>query len=516
MPDTLDYSAAEFTASRMQLRYIVALSLIALLTIVAQWIMQHSLAGQEFDSRVVNIAGRQRMLSQKITKTSLYLRMAETAEQRATATEQLHEALKLWQQSHRGLQLGDPALDLPGRNSVEVSALFSSIEPHYEAMVTAAETIIAHAEDSTAAGAATQELRSHEPAFLAGMDQIVFRYDAEAKQKVDRFRTLELGLAVTTLLVLLLEAKFIFAPAVRRMRHDMRRHEIHEADLDRLFSSNPTAMFLVEEQTLKILRGNARAETLMDCAPHGYIGHPLCEFIDTKFDANQSFIEKLRVGDALNEYEVVLLDAQRTVVEALASACHISYDGRKQLVIGITDITEIKKAQQTLQYYATFDEMTGLVNRRTGLLMLATEMGRARRDKRPLAVCFVDIDRLKHVNDSFGHHEGDWMIKITAAALLDSIRDGDVAVRLGGDEFLLIMHDCSQLMVAQLIERVQGRLAAAVADKDCPYPISASFGICDYDPAIHPTPESLVNAADQRMYDAKKAAHLDDETSPPA
>lgn len=508
MPDTIDQSAAEFTANRMRVRYIVALSLIALLTIVAQWILQHSFAGQEHDSRIVNIAGRQRMLSQKITKTSLYLRTAETPEQRTTATEQLREALQLWQQSHRGLQLGDATLDLPGRNSTEVSELFRSIEPHYDAMVDAAEAIIAHPEDSAGVSAATVALREHEAPFLAGMDQIVFRYDAEAKQKVDRVRYLEVGLGATTLLVLVLEAQLIFAPAVRRMRHDMRRHEVHEADLERLFSSNPTAMFLVEELTLKILRGNTRADTLMDCAPHGYIGHPLCEFIDTKFDANQSFIEKLRVGDALNEYEVVLLDAQRTVVEALASACHIFYEGHKQLVIGITDITEIKKAQQTLQYYATFDEMTGLVNRRTGLLMLATEMGRARRDKRPLSVCFVDINRLKQVNDSFGHHEGDWMIKTTAAALLGSIRDGDVAVRLGGDEFLLILHDCSETMAAQLVDRVQQKLSVAALGKERPYPITASFGICNYDPYQHASPESLVKEADQRMYEAKKAAQI--------
>jgi diguanylate cyclase (GGDEF)-like protein len=507
MVASLDKGIAEFTANRMRARYIVALSLIALLTIVSQWVIQYSLADQEYDSRVVNIAGRQRMLSQKITKTGLYLREAQTDDERRAVREQLREALALWQQSHLGLQDGDSSLGLPGHSSPEISALFRNVQPHYAAMVSAAERIVAEPEITPHLIAAVGELRQHEPSFLAGMDAIVFRYDSEAKHKVDHARYLELGLATLTLIVLALEARLIFAPAVRRMRDDKHRHEVHEAELDRLFASNPTAMFLVDEETLKITRGNAKAELLMSCSPNGYLDHPLCEFLDAKFEANRAFLEKIRVGDALNEYEVVLLDSHRSMVEALASACLIRYGDKTCFVIGVTDISAVKKAQQTLQYYATFDEMTGLVNRRTGLLMLATEMGRARRDKRPLVVCYVDLDRLKHVNDLFGHHEGDWMIKALAAALLDSVRDGDVAIRLGGDEFLLILHDCSDRSAAQLIERIEQRLKQSTEDKDRPYQVSASFGMALYDPLRHLTPESLVDDADRSMYETKHARH---------
>lgn len=514
MSSTPNKDVAEFTANRMRARYIVALSLIALLTIVSQWVIQHSLADQDYDSRVVNIAGRQRMLSQKITKTALYVRSAETADEHRVALEQLQAALSLWRQSHRGLQEGDSSLGLPGHNSPEVNALFRDIEPHHAAMVAAAERILARPDATDEMTAAVRQLSRHEPSFLAGMDAIVFRYDSEAKQRVDHARYLELGLAALTLIVLALEAHLIFAPAVRRMRHDMRRHEVHEADMERLFASNPTAMFLVDEPTLKIIRGNGRADTLMSCSPNGYVDHPLCEFIDSKFEANRSFLEKIRVGDALNEYEVVLFDARRSVVEALASACRIRYAGQTSLVVGVTNITAVKKAQQTLQYYATFDEMTGLVNRRTGLLMLSTEMGRARRDSRPLSVCFVDLDRLKMVNDTFGHHEGDWMIKSLAASLLESIRDGDVAIRLGGDEFLLILHDCTEESATQLIARIELRfLGKSRDDQDGRYDLSASFGMARYDPQRHSTPEDLVGEADKRMYEAKHAKQSEQGTN---
>lgn len=503
----INQDVAEFNANRMQVRYVLALTLIALLTIVSQWVVQRSLANQEYDSRVVNIAGRQRMLSQKITKTALYLKTSEDGDKNHALREQLQAALALWRQSHLGLQNGDAELALPGSNSAEVRTLFRSIEPHFAAMVSAAERLSTQTDVTPALIAAVDQLREHEPSFLAGMDAIVFRYDSEAKQKVSHARYLELGLAALTLIVLALEARLIFAPAVRRMRQDMHEHELHEADMDRLFSSNPTAMFLVDEDTLKITRGNTKAEALMSCSQNGYLDHPLCEFVDSKFEANRSFLEKIRVGDALNEYEVVLLDSQRSMVEALASACQIRYGGKTCFVIGITDITAIKKAQQTMQYYATFDEMTELVNRRTGLLMLSTEMGRARRNKRPLSVCYVDLDNLKQVNDTFGHHEGDWMIKALAIALQESIRDGDVAIRLGGDEFLLILHDCSGENAAQLIERIEQRLKQSSRNKDRPYELSASIGLALYNPLRHSTPEELVKEADKRMYEVKHTRH---------
>jgi diguanylate cyclase (GGDEF)-like protein/PAS domain S-box-containing protein len=500
-----DKDIAEFTANRFRLRYVIALALIATLTLISQWVIQLSMADEEHDSRVVNIAGRQRMLSQKITKTCYYLLGAGTTEARRAAREQLQEALALWRRSHSGLQHGDQELGLPGTNSPQVTELFRAIEPDYQAMVMAASSVLAAPDGTDEIQQAVRRLGEHEGAFLRGMDAIVFRYDSEAKEKVDFARHLELGLGALTLLVLILEARLIFAPAVRRLRHDMHRHEHHKEDLERLFAASPTAMFLMDETSLVIIRGNSKAEALMGCSADGFLGRPISDFLDTQHEANRAFLEKVHTGDILNEYEVLLIDARRSIVEALASSCRISYSNRRSYVIGITDITEIKKAQQTLRYYATFDEMTALVNRRTGLLMLSAEMERAIRDQRPLTVCFIDIDHLKVTNDQHGHHEGDWMIRTLAAELLESIRAGDVAARLGGDEFLLILHDCAENDANLLVERIGKRLDQIAVDEARPYRLSASFGVTVYDPARHATPEELIAAADSRMYEAKHA-----------
>jgi len=494
---------AEFTANRMRARYVVALSLIAMLTIISQWVVQRSLANQEFDSRVVNIAGRQRMLSQKITKTGLRLRIIESAEESREARSQLSEALSLWQRSHLGLQHGDSSLGLPGTNSGEIDGLFKSIEPDYLAMVAAAEQIIAQPDGSADLAAAVRRLSEHEPSFLAGMNAIVFRYDSEAKQKVDHARYLEFGLAGLTLTVLVLEARLIFAPAVRRMRHDMRQRKLHEADMERLFSASPTAMFLVDEASLTVVRANSRAGALMGYRADRYLGHPVGDFLAGDAESNREFLERIRAGANIDEHQILLLDAQGNKVDALASACRLRYAEQGSVAIGITSIVEVKKAQQTLEYYATFDEMTCLVNRRTGLRILVTELDRARRDRLPLSVCFADLDRLKDINDKFGHHEGDWMIRALAGVLRESIRGGDVAVRLGGDEFLLILHDCTEEQAVPLICRIERRLEQMTVIERRPYQLSASFGVARYDPDRHATPEDLVRDADNRMYAAK-------------
>lgn len=503
MVDSREKDIADFTARRLQVRYISALALIAALTLVSQWVIQYSLGNQEYDSRIVNIAGRQRMLSQKITKTCYHMLGLGTMEARRGAREQLQESLALWQRSHVGLQHGDAELGLPGGNSPQITELFGTIESDYQIMVDAAQTILATSDDASKLPQAVQRLGEHEAAFLRGMDEIVFRYDSEAKRKVRNARYLEVGLGALTLLVLYLEARLIFAPAVRRLRHDMRQHERHEADMETLFSTSPTAMFLIDANSLSIIRGNRKAEALMGCSTADLVDRPFSAFLDTKHEANKAFLQKIRTGETLNEYEVLLIDANRSIVEALASSCRVAYSDHGSYVIGVTNITEIKKAQQTLQYYATFDEMTDLVNRRTGLLMLSTEMGRATRDAHPLTVCFADLDGLKYINDKYGHHEGDWMIKTLAAVLIESARGSDVALRLGGDEFLLILHDCTEAQARLLVERIESHLERVVADEKKPYPLSASFGLAIYDAARHATPEDLIAEADHRMYEAK-------------
>lgn len=214
---------------RLTVLYILALGTIAALAIVAQIIIQQGLARQADDGRVINIAGRQRMLSQRIAKASLALHDPGTAAARAQYLNELEESLSLWEASHEGLQRGDPAQGLPGTNSPAVTALFDAMEPDYVQMRDAARRLLANVRRAPTDAAALDNdlalILATEPAFLRQMNTIVFQYDEEARQHVDWVRQIELTLLGVTLTVLLLEGLFVFRPAAGAIRRALRDAE---------------------------------------------------------------------------------------------------------------------------------------------------------------------------------------------------------------------------------------------------------------------------------------------------
>lgn len=136
--------------------------------------MQCLISDQEHDSRVVNIAGRQRMLSQRITKQAYYIAKADSAQTAADFRHQLQEVLGLWERSHKGLLHGDAELGLPGDNSSDVIALFERITPDYLAIVDATKNLLSASERGEPIDQDILLIRNHERSFLQGMDEIVF------------------------------------------------------------------------------------------------------------------------------------------------------------------------------------------------------------------------------------------------------------------------------------------------------------------------------------------------------
>ncbi len=209
------------------MRYILALSTIALLALLGQFVIQFTLQQQSSDALVINIAGRQRMLSQRLSKAALALEVFPDPSARLQNARELREVVQLWRRSQDGLQHGDAALGLPGKNSSTVQQLFASIEPAYQTMWQAADELLRlalvdpnHASSVPVAAflPALQRILSAQAGFLVGMDHIVTQYQLEAQDHVIHQRMLELILFALTLLILLLEGLFVFRPAVRHLR----------------------------------------------------------------------------------------------------------------------------------------------------------------------------------------------------------------------------------------------------------------------------------------------------------
>ncbi|MDP2369658.1 diguanylate cyclase domain-containing protein [Rhodoferax sp.] len=500
--------AAHVSAGQLRWRYIVALSLIAFMTIASQVVVQFLIAGKQHDTHVVNIAGRQRMLSQTIAKTSSYLVHADALDAQSRLTDQLAQSLSQWERAHRGLLLGDTEHGLPGKNSAAIKALFTQIERPYAAVLDAARSILASPGNTAELAKAVRIIQEHEPAFLKGMNDIVLRFDQEARDKITFARWLELGLMAVTLLVLLLEAGFIFAPATRRIEHDMQELANREDDLESLFTVSPTAILLVDSKKLTILHANRKAANFIGLSNTEIVQGTLYDHLDDHYDANRRFLEKLLNDEALNEYEVVRLDARRSAFETLVSVRPITYAGRSAFVLGITNATELKKAQETLEFFATFDEVSGLMSRHIGLLMLNKSMERSKRDGEQTTICFADLDGLMAVNDRFGRAEGDWLIHTVAQVLTGLIEPSDIAIRLGGDEFLLILHHCSPEGGDFLMYRAEERLAEIESEAKKPFHLHISFGTVAYSPDRHATANELIAEADALMSRVKQEKKL--------
>jgi signal transduction histidine kinase/ActR/RegA family two-component response regulator len=201
--------------------YALALAFIALTLLASSVLMQLAIQGNGGDARVINLAGRQRMLSQRLTKCVLALDRASTTDADALARRQeLAKALADWKAAHLGLQHGDDQLGLPRREaSPEISALFTQLEPFHATMVRALETLpVAPAPlDPKVVQATADVLLANEPRFLALMDQVTFLFDGEARARVATMQSLERAFAVIGLLVLAFELLFIFRPSLRRL-----------------------------------------------------------------------------------------------------------------------------------------------------------------------------------------------------------------------------------------------------------------------------------------------------------
>jgi diguanylate cyclase (GGDEF)-like protein/PAS domain S-box-containing protein len=170
------------------------------------------------------------------------------------------------------------------------------------------------------------------------------------------------------------------------------------------------------------------------------------------------------------------------------------------------DISRSKKLEEELRSLATFDELTGLLNRRSFLELAGQEFSRRLRHSGSLTALMLDIDHFKLVNDTYGHPAGDEVIRTVAAVCRTVLRERDLVGRFGGEEFCCIMLDTPPEQVAVVAERLRAAVAALVVDlpdgQHCT--ITVSIGISDVtaaDIAI----DAVLGRADAALYQAKRS-----------
>ena len=175
------------------------------------------------------------------------------------------------------------------------------------------------------------------------------------------------------------------------------------------------------------------------------------------------------------------------------------------VVMVFRDVTDQRKQRQTTEHRASHDHLTGLANRAEfdRLIQLLFASAKARGVHH--ALCYIDLDYFKTINDRLGHAAGDLLLQQVSALLLSCVRTKDTVARLGGDEFALLLDNCSLATAQRIAEKICQRLAALqFQHSGASHPISASIGVSSLDQRWKSLQEAQ-KAADHACYDAKQA-----------
>ena len=178
------------------------------------------------------------------------------------------------------------------------------------------------------------------------------------------------------------------------------------------------------------------------------------------------------------------------------------FNGMKQAMATIGE--DIMEEQDKFKEYATLDTLTGLMTRREGLAFLKKQLEFARFNGVKVVFCFIDINGLKEINDTYGHDAGDDLISSVSRIIKKNARGNDTIFRYGGDEFILVIDNIDKKTAEFVWRRIELNFEEYNNKSGKEYKLSASHGFAEYDPYINQSIDELLKISDSEMYKNKK------------
>ncbi len=209
-------------------------------------------------------------------------------------------------------------------------------------------------------------------------------------------------------------------------------------------------------------------------------------------DSDEALAREWEVLDRAGESKNIMVRAARIVDAA----------GEVKKVTFVVDITERKAMERRLEFLACHDELTGLLNRRAGLAKLEDEVARSQRYGSSFCVAACDLDHFKRVNDRYGHATGDKVLRETADLMRSQLRRCDHVIRLGGEEFLILLPGVGQQDAWRALDRLRHHLSATPL-AEVNLQLTLSCGVAQARETD--TSDTLLERADDALYQAKDA-----------
>lgn len=435
----------------------------------------------------INLAGRQRMLSQRMVKNLLQLEKAAT-EQKPLAgiKSELTQTYLLFDSTLNAFRIGGQTQDtngtiiyLPPARELALRQVLNASWELWQPYRTQIEQVLRSrtADIQSTLPDAIDIAETRNPVLLEQMNQLTYQLEVKTQKEAARIRYFQ-GLAFGLALLNFFGA-FYFS------RRRISEVEQQTGLLDQIIN-RVGASILVLCPDGKVLKANDTAERMFAAGAAGLNGKTLPDLLSR---------------DGPNDWQGRRLDG--SIFAAEVESKPMKSHGQALTILTVLDITRERQHQQYLSSLAYHDPLTGLPNRMLFDDHLKLEIAHATRRNKRLAVMFVDLDRFKPVNDQHGHHVGDELLQHVARRLKHAVTEGDTVARRGGDEFTLLICDLdTPEQSLKIADRIQIMLSQPYHLAGLQLDIGASIGISLY-PDHAANSDDLLDRADQAMYQAK-------------
>ncbi|HSC78934.1 MAG TPA: EAL domain-containing protein [Chitinolyticbacter sp.] len=285
---------------------------------------------------------------------------------------------------------------------------------------------------------------------------------------------------------------------------ERRRNEERLRQAAVVFQSTPQCIVVTDAQR-KVLSVNPAFTELTGFATEAVIGNDPDDFLHLRRHGDQFYPRLLQNREGYWHGEVSCRRADGSSFPAWEHVCAVVDDAgnASNYILSFSDIGPIRQAEAQISLLAYHDALTGLGNRHQLDERLGMEIERASLARHRLAVFFIDLDGFKLINDTLGHTVGDTLLQTVAGRIKRALRRTDIAIRMGGDEFIVIAPEISRVEdCAALAAKLLDTLRDAIELPQQRLSISASMGIALY-PDNGSDTSALLIAADNAMYDAK-------------
>jgi diguanylate cyclase (GGDEF)-like protein/PAS domain S-box-containing protein len=288
---------------------------------------------------------------------------------------------------------------------------------------------------------------------------------------------------------------------------ERKRLEEDRAHLAAIVESSDDAIMATDVHG-NITSWNAGAQKIFGCAAGEMKGRQLALLVPAERKGEILTLQH----KVLSEEQVTHFDtvhARKDGVQIYVSLTMSPIKNAQGAIVGTSciarDVTERTRLEETIKHQAQHDTLTDLPNRKLFMDFLALELAQARRNRRHLAVLFLDLDRFKQINDTLGHAAGDLLLQAVAQRLKRCVRESDTVARIGGDEFNVLMPDLTQSDdVGTVVRKIMGVFEPPFLLDNVEVNATTSVGISMF-PGDGGSCEELVQKADSAMYVAKQS-----------